>query len=279
MLGVFFFLWFLTALVQVLRSIDADGFLTTLATVGGAAYAALALAGISLWTAIATMSDDTFHHQIYPGIIHAGSDAGYVIHASGGVGAGTMIIAASLAASRAALIPRWAGIVGIVFGILGIVSIFFFPQALIAIWILVAGGGWCSVRRTARSGRQRHRLPDDQIASAGSSGSSTNSSAVRSGPWWLAFMKAITLRPVSSSIIALMRASSVSWSFMRDSRTDSPCAALEERLLGRGVAAAEHHDEDVGPAQWALQVVGPFPAKSRRRRTTPSDTATSRRPP
>ena len=147
-LGVFFFLWFLTALVQVLRSIDADGFLTTLATVGGAVYAALALAGISLWTAIATMSDDTFHHQIYPGIIHAGSDAGYVIHASGGVGAGTMIIAASLAASRAALIPRWAGIVGIVFGILGIVSIFFFPQALIAIWILVAA--WLVFRASNR---------------------------------------------------------------------------------------------------------------------------------
>jgi hypothetical protein len=147
-LGVFFFLWFLSALVQILRSIDADGFLTTLVTVGGAVYAALALAGISLWTAIATMSDDTFHHQVYPGIIHAASDAGYVIHASGGVGAGTMIIAASLAASRAALIPRWAGIVGVVFGILGIASIFFFPQALIAIWILVAA--WLVFRASDR---------------------------------------------------------------------------------------------------------------------------------
>jgi hypothetical protein len=138
-LGVFFFLWFLTALRQVLRSIDADGFLTTLASVGGAVYAALALAGMSVWAAIATMSDDTFHDQVYPGIVHAASDAGYVIHASGGVGAGAMIIAASLAASRAALIPRWAGIVGIIFGILGLGSIFFFPQALVAIWIIVAG--------------------------------------------------------------------------------------------------------------------------------------------
>jgi hypothetical protein len=152
-LGVFFFLWFLGALREVVRSTDADGFLTTLVTVGGAVYAALALAGISAWAAIATMSDDTFHHQVYPGIIHAGSDAGYVIHASGGVGAGTMIIAASLAASRAALIPRWAGIVGIAFGILGVASIFFFPQALIAIWILVAG--WLllrAARRPARAG-------------------------------------------------------------------------------------------------------------------------------
>jgi hypothetical protein len=70
------------------------------------------------------------------------------MHASGGVGAGTMIIAASLAASRGALIPRWAGIAGVVFGILGIFSIFFFPQALIALWILVAG--WLVFRASNR---------------------------------------------------------------------------------------------------------------------------------
>ena len=138
LLGVFFFLWFLIALRQVLKRVDADGFLTTLATVGGAVYATLALAGFSVWAAIATMSDDTFHHQVYPGMIHAANDAGYVIHASGGIGAGAMMIAASLAASRTALIPRWAGIVGIVFGVLAVGSVFFFPQALVAIWILVA---------------------------------------------------------------------------------------------------------------------------------------------
>jgi hypothetical protein len=139
LLGVFFFVWFLSALRQVVRANDPDGFLTTLVTLGGAVYAALALAGASVWAAIATMSDDTFRHQVFPEVIHAGSDAGYVLHASGGIGAGTMMIAASLAASRAALIPRWAGIVGIVFGVLGLASIFFFPQALIAIWIVVAG--------------------------------------------------------------------------------------------------------------------------------------------
>jgi uncharacterized protein DUF4386 len=138
-LGVFFFLWFLTALRQVLRSIDADGFLTTLASVGGAVYAALALAGMSVWAAIATMSDDTFHDQVYPELIHAANDAGYVIHASGGVGIGALMIAASIAAKRAALIPRWLGWVGVVSGVLGVFSIFFFPQFLVALWILVAG--------------------------------------------------------------------------------------------------------------------------------------------
>ncbi len=138
MLGIFCFLWFLSALRQVLSAVDADGFLTTLATIGGAVYATLALAGISLWAAIATMSDDTFQHQVYPGLVHAASDSSYVIYTSGGIGAGTMMIAASLAASRAAAIPRWAGIVGVVFGVLGLGSIFFFPIGLVLIWILVA---------------------------------------------------------------------------------------------------------------------------------------------
>jgi hypothetical protein len=147
-LGVFFLVLFLSALRQVLRAIDGDGFLTTLATIGGAVYATLTLAGISIYTAIATMSEDSFRHQVYPGIINAGGGAGYVAHASGGAGAAAMMIAASLAASRAALIPRWAGIVGIVFGVLALGSIFFFPQALIAIWILVAA--WLVFRASNR---------------------------------------------------------------------------------------------------------------------------------
>jgi Domain of unknown function (DUF4386) len=138
-LGVFFFLWFLGALRQLLRRIDGDGFLTTLATVGGAVYAALTLAGISLYAAIATMSDDTFHHTVYPGIVHAAGDGAYVIHAAGGIGAGAMIIAVSLATMRARVIPRWLGILSVIVGVLALFSVFFFPQFLVALWFLVAG--------------------------------------------------------------------------------------------------------------------------------------------
>ena len=137
-LGVFFFLWFLSALRRYVGAIDAGGSLTFLVTVGGTVYGALTLAGISLWAGAATMADDTFRHIPDPGVIHAASDAGYVMHASGGVGAGAMMIGASLAASRAARIPRWAGITGMAFGFAAIFSVFFFPQALIAIWILAA---------------------------------------------------------------------------------------------------------------------------------------------
>jgi hypothetical protein len=137
-LGVFFFLWFLSALRQIVRRTDGDGFLTGLVTVGGAVYATTTLVGISLDNAIRTMSDDTFRDQVYPSLIHAAGDAGYVIHASGGIGLGALMVAASLAAMRAALIPAWAGWTGVVFGVIALFSVFFFPLFAIVIWLLAA---------------------------------------------------------------------------------------------------------------------------------------------
>jgi hypothetical protein len=138
-IGVFFFLWFVGALRQALRRIEPDGTLPAVATVGGAVYASLTLAGISVNAAIRTMSDDTFHHQVFPELIHAADDAGYVLHASGGAGVAALMIATSVMVSRARLIPRWLGVLGIISGVLAIFSVFFFPQFLIAIWLLVAG--------------------------------------------------------------------------------------------------------------------------------------------
>jgi hypothetical protein len=137
-LGLLAFIWFLAALRQYLRDLDGGGFLSTLTLIGGGVYASLSLTGFALNTAIKTMSDDTFRHQVYPDLIHAADDAGYVIHATGGVGAGTMMIAATLAASKAGRLPGWAAWLGVISGILAVGSIFFFPQALIAIWIIVA---------------------------------------------------------------------------------------------------------------------------------------------
>ena len=138
-LGVFFFLWFLSSLRQALRRLDPGGFWTNLASIGGVVYAALAIASISLNTAIKTMSDDTYQDTVYPELIHAAEDAGYVMHAAGGVGAGAMMIAASIAALRAGAIPAWLGWVGAAAGILALGSITFFPQFLIALWLIVAG--------------------------------------------------------------------------------------------------------------------------------------------
>jgi hypothetical protein len=140
-LGVFFFLWFLSALRRTVRRLEGeDGFLTSLTTIGGAVYATLAFAALAVNMAIRTMSDDTFHHTVYPGLIHAADDASYLLHATGGAGAAAMILAASLAAMRARAVRTWVGWLGIVAGILALASILFFTQLAIAIWILIVSG-------------------------------------------------------------------------------------------------------------------------------------------
>ena len=141
-LGVFFFLWFLGALRQTIRRLEGeDGFLTAVTTIGGAIYATLAFGALALNAGIRTMSDDTFHHTVYPGLIHAADDASYMMHATGGAGASAMILAATIAGMRARAIPGWAGWLGILAGLLALFSIIFFPQAAIGIWILVVSGG------------------------------------------------------------------------------------------------------------------------------------------
>jgi hypothetical protein len=140
-LGVFFFLWFLSALRRTVRRLEGeDGFLTALTTIGGAIYATLAFAALAINMGIRTMSDDTFHHTVYPGLIHAADDASYILHATGGAGASAMIIAASIAGMRAGAVRTWVGWLGIAAGILALASILFFTQLAIAIWILVVSG-------------------------------------------------------------------------------------------------------------------------------------------
>jgi hypothetical protein len=52
-----------------------------------------------------------------------------------------MIVAASLAALRAAAVPRWAAWLGIVVGVLSLGLIIFFPWFVAAIWVLVVSIG------------------------------------------------------------------------------------------------------------------------------------------
>jgi hypothetical protein len=154
-LGIFFFFWFLSALRQTVRRLEADdGFLTGLTTIGGAAYGTLTLAALGLEAGISTMSDDTYHHTVYPGLIHAADDAAWMMHAGGGAGAAAMIIAASLAGLRAGAVSRWLGWLGVVAGILGLGLVVFFPWFVVGIWILVV-----SIGMFLRSGRTQTALP------------------------------------------------------------------------------------------------------------------------
>ena len=137
-IAVFFLVWFVGALREVVRRLAGDGLLATVTTVGGAVYATTTLVAFAIEDAIYTMSDDTYRHTVYPGLIHAANDSGYLIHSVGGAGLGAAIVAVSLAALGARAIPTWLGWVSVVAGIVVIFSFFFFPWFVIAIWLVVA---------------------------------------------------------------------------------------------------------------------------------------------
>jgi len=136
-LGLFAFLWFLGALREHVRSVDAGGFWTGLTTIGGAVYAAVAMAAIGLEVGIRTMSDDTYQHQVFPELIHAADDGSYVMHATGGAAMAVMLVAATVTPASAGVLPRWTRWVGVVIGIAALASIMFFTIWLWLLWIAI----------------------------------------------------------------------------------------------------------------------------------------------
>jgi hypothetical protein len=136
-LAAFFLIWFVAALRRAVAAVDGERILTTIVAFGGSIYVAVLFAAVSTEAALKTMSDDTYQHRVFPELVHAGDDIGWMVHAAGAAALGAMIIAASLAFMRARVWPTWAGWVGIVVGILALASIVFFPQFLFLAWILV----------------------------------------------------------------------------------------------------------------------------------------------
>jgi hypothetical protein len=136
-LGIFFFLFFVASLRQTVSRFDREGVLTTLTTLGGGIYAALALVAFALESAVRTMSDDTYQNQVYPELIHAAGDAGYILHATGGVGLSVMILAASIAFIRSGVVPKWAGWLGVVVAVAALATVAFITAFVWLLWILI----------------------------------------------------------------------------------------------------------------------------------------------
>jgi hypothetical protein len=120
------------------RSEPGRSFLTTLVTIGGAVFIAAGVCQIGIADGIKTMSDDTYHHQVYSGLIHAAGDASYIILAGSGVAMASLIFAVALATFSFGLLPRWAGWFGVVAGVAAVFSLFFFTMLVWLVWIAVA---------------------------------------------------------------------------------------------------------------------------------------------
>jgi hypothetical protein len=141
-LGLFALIWFVSALRERVRESEQAAqeqgtLLSTIVLVGGTVYVAVAMAGIAVTDGIKTMSDDTYHHQVYSGLIHAAGDASYIVLAGSGVAMASMIFAIALAVFSFGLLPRWVGWFGVVAGVAAIFSLFFFTMLVWLLWIAV----------------------------------------------------------------------------------------------------------------------------------------------
>jgi hypothetical protein len=152
-LSLFALIFFVAALRDLIRRADGDGFLAGLASLGGGIYIAVSLASVGLVHGIRTMSDDTYRHQVFYGVLHAGDDASYVMHATGTAGMAAMILAISLFALRTGVLPRWLAWVGFFAAICALASIIFFTTLFWLLWLLVVAV-LLFVRATRTTGRR-----------------------------------------------------------------------------------------------------------------------------
>ncbi len=140
-LGVFFFLWFVASLRETVRNAtvasDGDSMLGFLVTIGGTAYGAVTLVALGEAAGVRTMSDDTFQHEVFPGIIHANSDSTYIAHATGTAALAAMIFAFSITVLATRALPRWIGWFGLIAAIAALISIIFFTMFVWLLWIAV----------------------------------------------------------------------------------------------------------------------------------------------
>jgi hypothetical protein len=158
-LGLFALIWFVAALRERVReseqaSQEQGTFLSTIVLVGGTVYIAVAMAGIAVADGIRTMSDDTYHHQVYSGVIHAASDATYLLVVTAGAAMAALIFATSVAARRYAILPRWVSWFGFVAGVAAIFSIIFFTMLVWLLWIAVASVSLFAAARPATAARR-----------------------------------------------------------------------------------------------------------------------------
>jgi hypothetical protein len=163
-LGLFSLIWFVAALRERVRESEqaAPGqgtFLSTIVLAGGTIYIAVAMAAVAVTDGIKTMSDDTYHHRVYSGVIHAANDASYLLVVTAGAAMAALIFAVSVAVRRYAILPRWLGWFGFVAGVAAIFSIIFFTMIVWLLWIAVASVVLFLQSRASSSAPAREPLP------------------------------------------------------------------------------------------------------------------------
>lgn len=152
MAAIFFFLWFLAALRTRLSRLGGDGVLSSAVLLGGGLYAALSSAAFILWGGTEQLKVNSTH-PVHPELLQFAGDISWFLNATGFIGAAALVIAASVIAMRAAVLPSWLGWLSVAAGIVLLVSFFAFPEIIWAVWVLVVSVGLFRGERAATSAR------------------------------------------------------------------------------------------------------------------------------
>ena len=108
-----------------------------LTVIGGTLFVAFLGVGLTLWAAPLLSPDElsTAGADAYL----AFDDVGWVLLALGGVSIGAMIIGVSLAALDLGLVPKWAGWVSVLLGVVSLATIVAVGIFAWAVWLIAAG--------------------------------------------------------------------------------------------------------------------------------------------
>jgi hypothetical protein len=115
----------------------ANDLYQAMTVIGGTLFIAFLGVGLTLWAAPLLASDEltTAGAEAYL----AFDDAGWVLLGLSGISIGTMIIGVSLAALELGLLPKWAGWLSLVLGVVSLATIVAIGLFAWAAWLLAAG--------------------------------------------------------------------------------------------------------------------------------------------
>ena len=108
-----------------------------LTVIGGTLFVAFFAVGLTLWAAPLLSPDELTNAGAEAYL--AFDDAGWVLLGLGGISIGAMIIGVSLAALDLGLVPKWAGWVSLLLGVVSLATIVAVGIFAWSVWLIAAG--------------------------------------------------------------------------------------------------------------------------------------------
>jgi magnesium-transporting ATPase (P-type) len=131
------FLSFLGTLRDMLvRAEGGPGTLSALVFGPGLVFAALYVAGVSLFAAPASLADDT-DFKLDSNTAQLFNNAGYFLLVGGVMVASILVLSTSTAALRTGILPAWLGWAGLIVAVAMIFAFFLLPILVFVAWVLV----------------------------------------------------------------------------------------------------------------------------------------------